>query len=118
MKEIPIAPGQQAQTAYYTGKILNLNPEFDQNAVESLDKALRLGPNNHNAWTELGKAAWKNQDMGHALTCFKVSMHLLFILHFSKFRRLSKNQKNPEHYATMPALFETKFQRRPTNVNG
>ncbi|KAI6182392.1 Tetratricopeptide repeat protein 5-like isoform X2 [Aphelenchoides bicaudatus] len=73
VQEIPICPGQQAQVAYYTGKILNLSPEFDPNAVEALNKALRLGPNEHNAWIELGKAAWKNQNIGNALTSFKTA---------------------------------------------
>lgn len=46
---IPIAPGHQAQVAYFTGKILNLNPEFDQNAVDALNKALKLDVNNQDA---------------------------------------------------------------------
>ncbi|KAI6208159.1 Tetratricopeptide repeat domain 5 [Aphelenchoides besseyi] len=76
-KEIPISPGQSALTAYLTGRILNLNPEFDQNAIDSLNKSLRLDVNNANAWIELGKAAWKKPDLEQALTAFKANTYLL-----------------------------------------
>ncbi|KAI6178824.1 Tetratricopeptide repeat protein 5 [Aphelenchoides besseyi] len=68
---------QSALTAYLTGRILNLNPEFDQNAIDSLNKSLRLDVNNANAWIELGKAAWKKPDLEQALTAFKVNSNLL-----------------------------------------
>lgn len=71
---MPIAPGQKAQTAYLTGKILNINPEFDQNAVDALNKALKLDVNNHNARIELGKLMWKKGDIEQAFACFAVRL--------------------------------------------
>ncbi|KAI6228995.1 Tetratricopeptide repeat protein [Aphelenchoides fujianensis] len=75
-KRFPIAPGQAALTAFLTGRILGLSPEFDQNAVDSLNKSLRLDVNNAAAWIELGKCAWKKPDLEQALSSFKQAVEI------------------------------------------
>lgn len=62
----------QALHHYFVGKILNICPDYDANAEESLNRALRLDSTNADAWLELGSCVWKKPDVEKAYTCFKV----------------------------------------------
>merc|ERR1712037_621205 len=40
-------------------RLLNILPEFDNRAKESIERVLKLDPLNHEAWTLLGEQCWR-----------------------------------------------------------
>lgn len=70
LEEIPINIGQ-AWHHYFVGRILNICVDYDPNAEESLNMALRLDSTNVDAWLELGNCVWKKPDPEKAYACFR-----------------------------------------------
>ena len=52
------------------GKALNVVSNFEQDALESLSKAVKLDPTLVEAWIHLGECYWKKGDVLDAKTCF------------------------------------------------
>lgn len=53
------------------GKALNVKPDFDEEALELLSRAVKLNPLMADAWVELGNCFWKKGDLNPALNCFE-----------------------------------------------
>jgi tetratricopeptide (TPR) repeat protein len=72
------APGTPVQTkaeAYFLkGRALDAPEEYNEEAEESLSRALRLDPGNANAWAALGHCQWKKGDLESARESFNTSV--------------------------------------------
>ena len=56
---------------YLRARALNVLPEVDPVAEESLSKALKLNPALIEAWNELGECLWKKGKVRDAKNCFE-----------------------------------------------
>ena len=52
------------------GKCLNVLPDYDAGAEDSLSKAVKLDPKHVEAWNILGECFWKKGDIESARNCF------------------------------------------------
>lgn len=56
---------------YLRARALNVMPDVDPVAEESLSKALKLNPALIEAWNELGECLWKKGKVRDAKNCFE-----------------------------------------------
>ncbi|XP_067137612.1 tetratricopeptide repeat protein 5-like [Centruroides vittatus] len=61
----------KAQFHMLKGQILNVESDFDQEALESLSKSVKLNPKLFEAWNHLGECYWKKGDVQAARNCFE-----------------------------------------------
>lgn len=61
----------KAQFCLLRGKALNIKPEFNEEALEILSKAVKLNPKLVDAWNELGECYWKKGDIAASKNCFE-----------------------------------------------
>lgn len=61
----------RAQFYMLKGQILNVEPDFNQEALESLSKSVKLNPKLFEAWNHLGECYWKKGDIQNAKNCFE-----------------------------------------------
>eukprot|EP00126_Sphaerothecum_destruens_P004643 Sdes_comp18294_c0_seq2m7986 len=56
------------------GKALNVLESYSKECQELLSKSVKLNPQNHECWNELGECFWKNGAVDLALNCFEGAM--------------------------------------------
>lgn len=61
----------KARYLFLLGRALNVMPDVNPEAEESLSKALKLNPGLVNAWNELGECFWKRGKTRDAKNCFE-----------------------------------------------
>lgn len=59
------------------GKAFNVLPEYNQKAVDSLTKAIKLDPKCVQAWNYLGECYWKKRDFLMCKNCFEQSLNIV-----------------------------------------
>ncbi|KAK0046408.1 tetratricopeptide repeat protein 5 [Biomphalaria pfeifferi] len=67
----------KAQYHLLRGKILNITSKYNQEAEESLSKAVKLDPRLVEAWNHLGECYWKKEDISAAKNCFTGALNHL-----------------------------------------
>ncbi|XP_033113098.1 tetratricopeptide repeat protein 5-like [Anneissia japonica] len=60
---------------FLKGKALNVLPEFSNEALESLSRAVKLDPKMVEAWNQLGECYWKKKDVETARNCFNGALN-------------------------------------------
>lgn len=71
----------KAQYHLLRGKILNITSKYNQEAEESLSKAVKLDPRLVEAWNHLGECYWKKEDISAAKNCFTGALN--HVSHFA-----------------------------------
>ena len=52
------------------GRAYNVMPEYIEEGLQCLAKAVKLDPKLVDAWNNLGECYWKKKDVGNARNCF------------------------------------------------
>ncbi|XP_053324480.1 tetratricopeptide repeat protein 5 [Spea bombifrons] len=86
------------------GKVLNVTPNYNQEAEEVLSKAVKLDPSLVEGWNQLGEVYWKKMDVTSAKTCFlgalnhcknKVSLrNLSMVMRQQRSQDVDENSRN------------------------